>query len=160
MDYLNQIPLTLCLSKVTLAAGTTTTISTTGTTVFAIKGKAFSKAAITNGATPTTDATSGSAFTGITANQGTVVVIGLDSSGNIKASQGGVEALDVSGAFIRAPQLPSLPDTMCPIGYIVLKGGATLSGTWTFGSSNLSGVTGMTYTFVDVVTLPDRPQIA
>ena len=160
MDNLTQIPLTLCLSKVTLAAGTTTTISTTGTTTYAIKGKAYTKSAITNGATPTTDGATGSAFTGITANQGTVVVVGLDSSGNIKAMQGSVESLDSSGSFIKAPQFPVIPDTVCPIGYIVLKGGSTLSGTWTFGSSNLSGVTGMTYTFVDVVTLPERPQVS
>lgn len=160
MDNLQQIPLTLCLSKVTLAAGTTTTISTTGTTTYGLKGKAYTKAAITNGATPTTDAATGAAFTGITANQGTVVVIGLDSSGAIKAAQGSVESLDASGAFILAPKFPVIPDTMCPIGYIVLKGGSTLVGTWTFGSSNLSGVTGMTYTFVDIVTLPDRPQIS
>jgi hypothetical protein len=161
MDALSLYPITGCLSKVTLAAGTTTTISTTGTTTYAIKSKACSKSAITNGATPTTDATTGSAFTGITANQGTVVVIGLDSSGAIKASQGSVESLDVSGNFIRAPQFPLIPDTVCPIGYIVLKGGSTLSGTWTFGSSNLSGVSGMTYTFVDVVLgFPERPQVS
>lgn len=160
MDNLSQVPLTLCLSKVTLAAGTTTTISTTGTTTFAIKGKAYTKAAITNGATPTTDAATGGAFTGITANQGTIVVIGLDKDGNVKAMQGSVESLDVGGSFVRAPQFPIIPDTVCPIGYIVLKGGSTLSGTWTFGSSNLSSVTGMTYTFVDVITLPERPQVA
>lgn len=161
MDTLALRPVTGCLSKVTLAAGTTTTISTTGTTTYAIKSKAYTKAAITNGATPTTDALTGSAFTGITANQGTVVVIGLDSSGAIKAAQGSVESLDVSGNFIRAPQFPLIPDTVCPIGYIVLKGGSTLSGTWTFGSSNLSSVTGMTYTFVDVLLgLPERPQVS
>lgn len=160
MDNLTQIPLTLCLSKVTLAAGTTTTISTTGTTTYAIDGKAYTKTAITNGATPTTDATTGLAFTGITANQGTVVVIGFDSGGNVKASQGAVQALDVQGNFIIAPQFPGIPNTMCPIGYIVLKGGSTLSGTWTFGSSNLSGVSGMTYSFTDVITLPDRPQVS
>ena len=160
MDALQQVPLTLCLSKVTLAAGTTTTISTTGTTVFAIRGKAYSKTAITNGATQTTDAATGSAFAPISANQGTIVVIGFDSGGNVKAAQGGVQALDVTGNFIISPQLPTIPDTMCPIGYIVLKGGATLSGTWTFGTNNLSSVTGMTYTFVDLVTLPDRPQVS
>ena len=161
MDALSLYPITGCLSKVTLAAGTTTTISTTGTTTYGIKSKAYTKAAITNGATPTTDAATGSAFTGITANQGTVVVIGLDSSGNVKACQGTVESLDVSGNFVRAPQFPTIPDTICPIGYIVLKGGSTLSGTFTFGSSNLSGVTGMTYTFVDVVLgMPERPQVS
>jgi hypothetical protein len=161
MDFLASQPLTGCLSKASLAAGTTTTISTTGTTTYAIQGKAYTKSAITNGATPTTDAATGAAFTGITASQGTVVVVGLDASGNVKAAQGSVQALDSAGNFINAPQMPYVPDTMCPIGYIVLKGGSTLSGTWTFGSSNLSSVTGMTYTFVDVALgLPARPQVS
>ena len=160
MDNLQVLPLTLCLSKVALAAGTTTTISTTGTTVYAINGKAYSKAAITNGATPTTDAATGAAFPSISANQGTVVVVGLDASGNVKACQGTIQALDVSGNFILAPQMPVMPDNLCPIGYIVLKGGSTLASPWTFGSSNLSSVTGMTYTFVDLVSMPARPQVS
>lgn len=160
MDQLSQIALTMCLSKAALAAGTTTTISTTGTKTYTIQGKAHTKTAITNGATPTTDAATGAAFPAISANQGTVVVIGLDASGAIKACQGTTQALDVGGLFIQAPLMPNVPDTMCPIGYIILKGGATLSGTWTFGTNNLSGVTGMTYTFVDVTMLPMRPQIA
>lgn len=160
MDNLQLSPLTLCLSKVTLAAGTTTTISTTGTTIYGIAGRAYSKAAITNGATPTTDYATGLAFNPISANQGTVVVIGLDASNNVKAVQGGVQALDVSGNFIIAPTWPPFVDNFCPIGYIVLKGGATLVGTWTFGSSNLSGVTGMVYTFVDVIGFPARPQVS
>lgn len=160
MDNLQVLPLTLCMSKVALAAGTTTTISTTGTTVFGINGKAFSKAAITNGATPTTDAATGLAFPSISANQGTVVVICLDATGAVKACQGATQALDVSGNFVLAPQMPTIPDSLCPIGYIVLKGGATLASPWTFGSSNLSGVTGMTYTFVDLISMPSRPQVA
>ena len=160
MDNLQQIPLTMCLSKVTLAAGTTTTISTTGTTTFSLKGDALTKTAITNGATPTTDFTTGLAFRPIVLNQGTVVVIGFDSTGAVKACQGGIEPLTVAGTFVNAPQFPGIPDTMCPIGYIVLRGGATLASTWTFGTNNLSAVTGMTYTFHDVCTLPARPQVA
>jgi hypothetical protein len=160
MDNLQAAPLTLCLSKVALAAGTTSTISTTGTTVYAIGGKAYSKAAITNGATPTTDAATGLAFNPIVANQGTIVVVGLDASNNVKATQGSVEALDVSGNFVRAPLMPAFPDNFCPIGYIVLKGGSTLVGSWTFGTNNLSGVTGMTYTFQDVIGYPARPQVS
>lgn len=160
MDALQQIPVTMALFSCTLAAGTTTTISTTGSTHYAIKGKGYIKTAITNGATPTTDATTGAAFVALSANQGTVVVIGFDSSGNVKASQGAVQALDAAGNFVVAPQFPAIPDTICPVGYIVLKGGSTLSGTFTFGTNNLSGVTGMTYTFVSVITLPDRPQVA
>jgi hypothetical protein len=88
------------------------------------------------------------------------VVICLDAAGNVKAVQGGVTALDVSGAFIQAPAMPVIPDSLCPIGYIVLKGGSTLVGTWTFGTNNLSGVTGMTYTFVDLIGMPARPQVS
>lgn len=161
MDSLAQAGLTMAHGTCALAAGTTTTISTTGTLQFSIKGKAYSKSAITNGATPTADAGTGLAFPTISANQGTVVVIGLDKDGNIKACQGSIEELDASGAFVRAPQFPAhVPDTMCPIGYIVLKGGSTLVGTFRFGSSNLSSVTGMTYTFVSVTTMPVRPQIS
>lgn len=162
MDFLFAQPLTGALSKCTLAAGTTTTISTTGTTQFAIAGSAYSKSAITNGATPTTDIVTGAAFVALSANQGTVVVVMLDTSGAVKAAQGSVQALDVSGAFINAPQFPAInADLYCPIGYIVLKAGSTLSGTWTFGSSNLSGVSGMTYTFHDVALgMPARPQVS
>lgn len=160
MDFLQALPLTMCVTKPVLAAGTTTTVSTTNAITGCLRGKAVTKTALSNTATPTTDATTGAAFTGITANQGTIVVLAIDASGNLKASQGTVQALDSAGAFIQAPQFPMVPDTVIPFGYIVLKGGSTLVGTWTFGSSNLSSVTGMTYTFVDIMTLPDRPQVS
>jgi hypothetical protein len=161
MDMLSQQPLTGCLMNAALAAGTTTTISTTGTTHYAISGKAYSTAAKTNAATPTTDSGTGAAFVGFTANNGTVVVVCFDSTGAVKAVQGSVVALDASGAFIVAPQMPNIPDGLCPIGYIVLKGASTLVGTFTFGSSNLSGVTGMTYTFVSLALgYPGRPQVS
>lgn len=160
MDTLAASPLTQCLIHAALAAGTTTTISTTGTTHFTIGGHTFTKAALSNTATPTADAATGLAFPTIVANQGTVVVIGYDKDGNVKAAQGSIEELDSSGNFVRAPQFPGIPSTMCPIGYIILKGGATLVSTFRFGTNNLSSVTGMTYTFRSVSMLPARPQIA
>jgi hypothetical protein len=160
MDYLSQVPVTMATTKAGLTNGTTTTYTTANTVQYSIKGKAYSKTAVTNGATPTTDATTGAAFNAISANQGCAFVFGFDSSGAIKVSQGGIQALDTSGNFIISPQFPAIPDTICPFGYLVFKGGSTLSGTWTFGSSNLSGVTGATYTFVDIQTLPDRPQVS
>lgn len=159
-DNLAQIPLTLCLSKVTLAAGTTTTISNTGTITYMIRNFQYTKTAITNGATPTTDAVTGLAFTPLTAGKGTVVVIMLDTTGAIKAAQGSIVDLDAGGNFVLGPQFPSVPSNMCPIGYILLRGGSTLVGSFTFGSSNLSGVTGMTYTFRDIGNIPERPQIS
>jgi hypothetical protein len=152
-------PKTMSVSVPVLAAGTTTTVSTTNAINYCIEGKAFNKAALSNTATPTTDFATGAAFVGITKNQGTVVVLGLDSGATLRAAQGQVQALDAAGRFINAAMFPTIPGTMCPFGYIVLKAGNSLSGTWTFGSSNLSGVSGMTYTFVDIMTLPSRPQV-
>lgn len=180
MDALQAVPVTMCFSKATLAAGTTTTISTTGTTTYAIRGKFYTKTAISNGATPTTDYATGAAFLPIpipatapnlAAGYGSIYTVGLDSAGTVRVIQGTVVPLDANGAFINAPQFGGLGSTgsgsaasvnndFCPIGYIVVKLGATAVATWTFGTNNLSSVTGVTYTFVDIATLPDRPQIS
>lgn len=161
MDQLSQVPLTLCLGKATLAAGTTSTLSSTGTLAFAIKGKAYSHAALSNTATPTTDATTGAAFVPIVTNMGAVIVIGFDAAGNLKASQGPAQALDVAGNFVVSPQFAAVPDTMCPIGWEVIKAGSTASASgWVFGTNNQASVTGITYSFTDCVTLPERPQVS
>lgn len=161
MDALAQLPLTLCLGKATLAAGTTSTLSSTGTLPFAIKGKAYSHAALSNTATPTTDATTGAAFMPIPTNYGAVIVIGFNATGTLIAAQGPLAALDSAGNFVTAPQFPAIPDTMCPIGYEVIKAGSTAAAAgFVFGTSNQASVTGITYTLVDVCTLPDRPQVA
>lgn len=170
MDAQQFAPANMCLSKVALAAGTTTTLSTTGTTIYAIRGKAYSKGAITNGATPTTDYATGNNFLPVMANQGSVFMVGLDHSGNLKVIQGTIEGLDTSGNFIRAPMFGGLgpvgqgstDNDFCPIGYIVIQAGSTADNThgWRFGTDNLSSVTGITYTFVDIVTMPDRPQVS
>lgn len=180
MDVQSAVPATMCLSKVSLAAGTTTTINTTGTTTFCIRGKAYTKAALSNVATPTTDYATGAAFLPIpipntapnlALGYGSIFSVGFDSGGNLRVIQGTIVPLDVSGAFINAPQFGALGgagssnaastnNDFCMIGYIVIKLGATAVATWTFGTNNLSSVTGVTYTFVDVITEPDRPQIA
>lgn len=87
-------------------------------------------------------------------------MVGLNAAGALQVVQGQITALDSSGAFITAPQFGGLPTDFCPIGYIVIKLGSTAVAAWTFGANNLSGVTGVTYTFVDIVGVPDRPQIS
>jgi hypothetical protein len=170
MDNQAFVPITMCLSKVTLAAGTTSTLSTTGTTVFAIEGKAYSKAALSNVATPTTDWATGAAFIGVTANNGCSFIVGFDSGGNLKAIQSTIQPLNTSGAFIRAPVFGgfgpagsgSTNNDFCPIGYVIIKAGSTANATtgWIFGTSDMASVTGITYTFGDLVGWPDRPIIA
>lgn len=161
MDTLQQAPLTMCTTKVTLAAGSNSTLSSTGTVYYCIRGKAYSHAALSSTATPTTDATTAAAFVPIVTNYGAVIVIGFNAAGTLKAAQGPVQALDTSGSFIVSPQFPSLPDDFCPIGYEVIKAGSTASAAgWVFGTNNQASVTGITYTLVDVMTLPDRPQVS
>lgn len=166
MDYLSQVPLTLATTIAGLAAGTTTTLTIANDVQFAIRGKGYKKSAASNAATPTTDATTGSSFSAIPAGSGCVFVIGLDSSGAIKVSQGSVNVMDgaTGGSAAKfttnSPQFPAVPDTVCPIGYLVTKVG-TSGSAWTFGSSNLAGPpSNVLHTFVDCFTLPDRPQVA
>lgn len=168
MESLDVRGLNFCVSKATAAAGTTTTFSTTGATLYAIRGKAFSTAAGTNAATPTTDAVTGAAFTPITANKGGVFVLCYDGQATaaaaIKVVQGGIKDLDGTAAGASAsftqglPDFPAIPDTLTPFAYLIIKVGAS-GATWTFGSSNLAGPPANTaVTFTDVMVLPDRPQ--
>lgn len=139
------------------ATGAVTTHDTTVAISFNVDGKAASKAAITTGVTPTTDVVTGSAIT-LTANNGTVVVWCLEVGGTVRVIKGDTKALDETGNFIVFPQFPNIDyDTYCPFAYMVLKGGSTLSGTWTFGTSNWNA-TGMTVTIVNVHELPARPK--
>ena len=159
-----------CSSYAALAAGTTTTFSTTGATLYCIDGEAFTTSAATNAATPTTDAVTGSAFTALTASKGSVFVFCYDGTSTtaataIKVVQGSVESLtgEADGnnaSFVSGPEFPTIPDTLTPFGYVVTKVGASGS-TWTFGSSNLAGPpSNVKHLFHSCMTLPARPQTA
>ena len=161
MDYLAQVPMTAMFSKAGLAVGTTTTTTTSNgaTFTYAIKGKIYNATGASNGATPTTDAVTGAAFTPIGLNKAGVFVWCLDTSGNLKVVQGGIVDYSDAGVYAYAPQLPGIPDTLCPIGIEAVKVISTGSA-WTMGSSNQASQTGITKVFVDCATLPDRPQVA
>ena len=147
-----------------------TTLDSTNASNYAIKGKAYTKAAMTTVATPTTDAATGAAFLPVKGGgsvagaygNGSVFVIGLDASANVKVTQGSIVPLGSDGNFAPGvlPQFPELPDTVCPIGYVICKAGNTASTAgWIFGTSNFSGVTGITLSVADVALgMPDRPQ--
>lgn len=141
-------------------SGAATTYTTSATTLqYCVQGKAATKAQVSGGTTPVTDAVTAAAFVGLTASKGCVFVWGLNLAGTQVVAQGSIGPLDASGAFIDAPNFPMLPDTFCPIAYQVVKAGSTTVGTWTFSSSNWNA-TGLTHTVVDVFTLPERPQIS
>lgn len=163
MNDLGNITQTLVTSVAGLAAGTTTTYSTTATVNYCIKGKAYAKTAVTNGATPTLDGTTGVAFKPIPIGSASVFVYSFNAAGAVVVSQGGIEAQDIAGAIVRAPQFPIVPDGAAPFGYQVVRSAPATAAVpavapWTFGTSNNSAVTGVTQTFTSVMLLPDRPQ--
>ena len=156
---------TQCFTKVTGAAGTTTTVTTTTAATFCIQGEIYVQgAAWTNKAHPTTDANTGAAFTNIPANYGGVFVYGTDSGGsNLLCAQGKTVPLNDSGAFVQAPDFPTIPDTMCPLFYMTIRCGSAATNGFTAAATtigNQSGVTGVIYARQDVSVLPARPQIA
>jgi hypothetical protein len=165
MEGLVSRGLTACLMKATIAAGTTSTLSSTATCYFSIEGKAYSHAALSNTATPTTDVNTAAAFVPVTASNGCAFVVGFNAAGDLKCAQGALVALTTEtdgdlANFMTPPQFPALPTDFCPIGYILTKVGASGS-TWTFGTSNLTGPpSNVKHIFVDVTTLPTRPQVS
>jgi hypothetical protein len=156
-DPLALAPKTEVLNKAGWAVGTTTTLSFTANPLqYKVKGRCFTKATVTNGAPPATDILTGAAFVGIPINKCAVFALGYDAAGTLRVAQSELQSMDVSAAPIVLPQLPSLPDTVCPTGYVLVKVGAT-GATWTLGSSNFSGPpTGVVFVFVDGDFL-DRP---
>jgi len=164
MNDLSNVTQTMVTNKAGLAAGTTTTYSTTAAPLqYCIKGKAYTKTAVTNGATPTVDITDGLAFTPQAIGQASVYLYCFNAAGTIGVVQGSIEAQDVSGNIVRPPQFGVVPDGYVPFGYQVVRLAPATAAVpavaqWQFGVNNNSGVTGVTYAFQDIMILPDRPQ--
>lgn len=140
-------------------SGAATTYST-GTALYcAIRGKAYTLATVSGGATPTTGAVSAAAIT-LTASQARHVVWALNTSSAVVVIEGPVVSLDANNAYVDG-QPPAFPDVdlslYAPFAYTLHKASSSLSGTFTFGSSNWN-TAGMTHTVVDVLAMPDRPQ--
>ena len=183
MDILQAVPFTGCTTKAGASAGTTTTLTTANITLFGIRGKAYLRAATANAATPTTDIVTGVAFLPVpvgvasAANgqggftdgygHGALYVVGCNAAGALRVAQGSIErttagavATSTFQAAVGMPRFPALPDDFCPFCYIVVKTDSTAAA-WTFGTSNLTGPpTGVTITFVDLMSMPDRAQVS
>lgn len=185
MDVLAQSPFTLNLGpKPAFAAGTTTTINIGTTFNYAINGVMYQKTAANGIATPVLDWATGLAFIPIpiplsapnlpsipngAAGYGGVYLFGVDSGQTLRCIQGGISALDANGSFITAPIPPaglgpvgagSTDNDFCVFGALLVKLGATAVATWTPGTNNMSAVTGATYTFKDLASIPGRPFVS
>ena len=169
--------MTQILTKAALAAdaGSVSTYSTTGTMLISRNGVEFTKAAVTNGTTPTTDANSGAAFVALygggsvanTPGEGTKFVWMVNSSGTVKVAQvlqspGYQRAfpLDMSNGFTAKggkPGMPPIPEGYVPFAVMTVKAGPTASASgWIFGTGNWNA-TGITVAVEDINTVPNRP---
>lgn len=126
MDTVSQSPITMCLASMSFAEGTGSTLSTTSTNAYIIGGLFYSRTALSNQATPTTDLATGNAFipmpiplttTGLPggvpagcAGYACAYTLGFNAAGTLLAIQGPIVGLDANGYFISgAPSLsPSL----------------------------------------------------
>lgn len=170
MENLALRGLNICVAGGALSAVSTTTFTTASAHTVGIRGKRFTIAAATAAGTPTTDAVTGVAFVPVTASKGCAFVFCYDGSSTVPATaikvvQGPLADLDgaaggSAATFVTAPQFPAVPDTLAAFAYLITKVGAS-GATWTFGTSNLAGPpANVLHTFVDVINLPDRPQVS
>jgi len=165
MDNINQRGLTFSFAigaggtaGAVLAAGTTTTFSTTNIVAGCIGGKSIvAYAAKTNTASPTTDVNTGAAFTAIPVGSCSVFVWGINAAGALKVAQGATEVLDANGGFVIAPSFPELPTDFCPFAYQLVRVGST-GAAWTFGTSTQAPLPGVTHARISISVLPDKPQ--
>jgi hypothetical protein len=133
--------------------GAATTYSTSAV-VYSIRGKAYSKAAVSAGSTPDIDYETKAPIV-IASGFGTVVVWAFDPAGTVRAYKGSTVELGTDGNFIVPPQFPELDNDATAFAYTVHK--KTGTGPWTFGVSNWNAA-GAAHFIQDVVVLPDRPQ--
>lgn len=117
---------------------------------YAIDGKTYGlTSARADATTGTTDYVTGAAIT-LTANKARLVVWCLTTTATDIPKLIAGPAVDMdNGTMLTPPQFPAIPAGLCPVAYMLVKAGATTSGTWTFGSSNWDA-TGVTNTTVNI----------
>lgn len=157
LDNAHSGTLNLSYAGVTCVASNKTT-TTSGASVVAVEGRLYTLAAATGATTPVVDITTGAAFTALAASQACLLVFGVDVSTPASPALGLAQGAVVAAVVGSELPWPILPKTFCPIAYVQVKTGSTLSGTWTPGTSNWTGVTGETTgTPVNIFSVPPRP---
>lgn len=143
------------------ATGGVNTFSTANVLHYSIDGDAFTKAAVTNAATPTVDVVSGKAIT-LTAGNAIAVAWGINDAGNFFVIGSKPVVWDggtVAPSFGFGNQVPETPQFERPYAMFaitMLKASSALVGTWTFGTS-LWNATGLTVAHHNVLLPPPRP---
>ena len=138
------------IGKAGFVAGTTTT-TTTAAFNYLIEGKQYSKAAASNAATPTLDGATNEAFKPVPRGKACNFVFGVDAAGAIAAWQGEIVNAGTPTDF------PAIPFTHAAYGVLRVESAASNGVPFTLGTSNMAGLTGVTYQFSDIAGMAARP---
>ncbi|HBA35937.1 MAG TPA: hypothetical protein DCZ12_17565 [Gammaproteobacteria bacterium] len=156
----NGIDITLVSGALT-TAGAETVYDTTVAITALIDGKFNTVATITDGATPTTDGNTGSAFTPVLPDQISVFVWGVDASDTVTLYQGTVTDVDGdTDTPIDYPTFPVLPAGVAPFGYTIMQTDGTSAAAGLRPGTDNWNATGLTVTTVNCGALPSRPVIS
>lgn len=138
--------------------GAETVYDTTQKITYCINGRAYEKAAVADGATPTTDGNTGEGFNAVLPDQACIFVWALNAVGTVSLYQGPI--VDVDGEtddLLEAAQFPNIPDDVCPFAYTLYQTtGASSAAGLRPGTSNWNA-TGLTATHRNLLVLPNRP---
>jgi hypothetical protein len=122
---------------------------------FALDGILFTRAVVSGGTTPTTNSTSNAALSATapaSGFRGALVVWTVDSGSTVRVrSRGFVTSLSGDPVVLEFPEIPA---TEVPFAYHTIKAGTTVSGTWTFGSSNWNAAGITIGTVANTASLP------
>jgi hypothetical protein len=156
-DYNNRVT----NSGLLTGTGAETVYDTTVTIEFAIDGIAKRKAAVTDGATPTTDGNTGAAFDPVYPDKACLFCWCLDIDGTVSLIQSEISDVDGDTDAIETPiQFPNIPSNKVMFAYTLYQ---------TTGASSASGLrpgtdnwnaTGLTATHRNVMEMPSRPVAA
>ncbi len=179
MEPMDLRGMTACFGLSTITMGTGVSVTLTTAVNYCIRGKAYittasgANAAVTSFLDPNT----GLAPVGVGAGKGCIFVACVTSAGTAATMRfvqseivnlGPNSAQYTAGDFVDLPEFPSIPATLCPIGYFVVKVATdiTAGATHIFGTTSVatgamnSAATAYSVTATSVCTLPDRPQSA
>lgn len=139
-------------------AGAETVYNTTATINYCIDGRFYSKTAITDGVTPTTDGNTGAAFDAVLPDKACVLVWGLNAAGTVSLYQGPIVDVDGDTDVLKsAAQFPSIPSNVCPFAYTLYQTNGTSSAAGLLPGTSNWNASGLTATHRNLLTMPSKP---
>lgn len=140
------------------ATGAETVYDTTVIIEFSIDGIAYRKAAVTDGATPTTDGVTAAAFDAVTPDKACIFAWCLNASGTVSLIQSEIVEVDGVTDLLEQPiQFPNIPSDRVAFAYTLYQTDGTSSASGLRPGTDNWNATGLTVTHRNLMDQPSRP---